>query len=239
MPNAAASRRTSAGKCSVSSQLSALGARRSSAKDFAMSRTARWSAVKANMVRFSGFVSHADPDTLPDVYGRRNRPTSFCGSPVLQTPRGSPPYAHLESFGGLVDTAKTQKLLFPDPPLQVKKRAGAHGSVLGSQPRRNSRSAPALSAHGASTAWMARRSPGRLVSGLQPTPGSEAGSCPRSSPGDHRVTRSRPLQIERERKDRRRAGWAASCARTVSPHLLRGPRLRQSACSRGLRRPGP
>src|SRR5271165_241168 len=49
MPRAAASRMISIGKCSVSSHSTACGAMRSSAKAFAMSRTASWSEVRMNM----------------------------------------------------------------------------------------------------------------------------------------------------------------------------------------------
>ena len=51
----------STGKCSVSSQRSAFGAMRSSAKAFAMSRTARWSAVSANTMPVLPGSFPADP----------------------------------------------------------------------------------------------------------------------------------------------------------------------------------
>src|ERR1700733_12314260 len=49
MPRPAASRSTSTGKCLASSQATALGAMRSSAKALAISRIARWSELSANM----------------------------------------------------------------------------------------------------------------------------------------------------------------------------------------------
>ena len=58
---------------------SALGAMRSSAKDFAMSRTAIWSAVKANM-GFPGFAPLARPRRVPDVRLGRNRAIRFPGA---------------------------------------------------------------------------------------------------------------------------------------------------------------
>ena len=141
MPKAAASRRTSAGKCSVSSQWSALGARRSSAKDFAMSRTARWSAVKANM-RFPDCAPLCLSGTLPDVCARRNqRDGSLAARPIsnvagavgfakfagvdLDRLIAQPPYAHLGSFSDLVTAAKAQKPLLPIAPPGEETRRSA------------------------------------------------------------------------------------------------------------------